>query len=135
MAFNCVAVIRRIKRTTPNATNTLFTSDLIDVPWSHWKDWQRNIPSKGYRLLDLCHVMIGEPYATQDPTNAMFIVGRSDNIPERLGQDLILNATYEFTVDIYADNAAPTQACCLVTVGRNWTDVDITPLPRRANQD
>ncbi len=110
----------------------MFRSDLIDLNWSLLVTSTTlfNVPSRGYRLLDVAQTYIAKE--NNIDVTKFWITGPI--IPNRLVSELKINATYEMHIRPYADNAAPAEISCRITVGNTYRDLTLErcgdPRPR-----
>jgi hypothetical protein len=134
LARNCCASIDYIRRTDPTGSHYVFHSDLIDLYWSLQVNGTSlfNVPSRGYRLID-----VGQTYVAKENGSDIikfWITGAI--IPNRLVSELKINATYDLHIRAYADNAAPVEIACRITVGNTYRNLDLQPCadPRPRDQ-
>jgi hypothetical protein len=129
LAKDCCAVIDYIKRTNPAAADYVFRSDQIDLYWTLLREASTvlHVPARGYRLLDVGHTEIFENQLTAGNFhNSSFRIDGAI-LPNRLIPELRMNATYDMHIRTYADNAAPVEMSCRLTVGNTFRDVTFQP--------
>jgi hypothetical protein len=128
LAKNCCAAIDYIKRIDPGS-HYEFATDLIDLKWSLLEKPVTffNVPSGGYRLVDVGHTHISaSDFASQKLNYSMFWIDGAI-LPNRLIPELKMNAAYEMHIRAYADNATPVEFSCRITVGTTFRDISLVP--------
>jgi hypothetical protein len=118
MALNAAMTVDYVKRIDPEGTEFVFSTDLIDLPWSN--GMANKIPAKSRRLVDVV--------SNQQEVNASsenFLFGFASPVPVRLANELKTPAAYELHALVYADNCKPAELSFRVKVGRTWDELEI----------
>jgi hypothetical protein len=125
LAKNCCVAIDYIKRKDPTGSDFVFRTDLIDLRWSLLENpvTTFNVSSKGHRLVDVGHTYLAKSDfdAQRFHKSGFWIDGAL--IPNRLKDELKINATYEVHIRAYADNASPREFSCCIGLGDTFRDL------------